>query len=163
MVRIEPPPAFSMSGSAAGGRNERVGGDVERKPEAVARRVREPALEVARVGEGDRVDREIELAAEGLCHLGEGLLEPFVGADVALADEWAPDRLCQVAHPFFDPLALVGERQLRAAGREPCAIAQAIERRLATPGRGRACRRRIRARGRSLFACLERGFCSLGT
>ena len=62
---------------------------------------------------------EIELAAEGLCHLGEGLLEPFVGADVALADEWAPDRLGQVAHPFFDPLALVGERQLRAAGREP--------------------------------------------
>ena len=122
-----------MRGSAAGGRNERVGGDVERKPEAVARRVREAPFEVARVREGDGVDEEVELAAEGLCHLGEGLLEPFVGANVALADERAPDGLGQVAHAFFDPLALVGERELRAAGRERCAIAQAIERRLATP------------------------------
>jgi len=102
----------------AGARDEGVGRDVQRDPEAVARRVGEAALEVARVRERDRVDEQVELAAERLGHPAERRVEALVRADVALADERARDRLREVAHGLLDALALVGERELRAAGRE---------------------------------------------
>ena len=86
MVMIEPPPAASISGSAEpGARDQRIGGHVEREPETVARRVREAALEVAGVREGDRVDEQVELAAERLGDLARRPVEVLVGADVARA------------------------------------------------------------------------------
>ena len=92
MVTIEPPPAASISGSAARAqRDERVGADVERNPEAVARRVDEAALEILGGGEGDRVDEEVEPAAERLADLGEDAGDVLVGADVARGDQRARD------------------------------------------------------------------------
>ena len=119
MVKIEPPPRglHERLGQPRGA-DERIGGDVEREPEAVARRVREAAFEVARVGEGDGVDEEIELTAEGLPDLREHALEPFVGADVALRHERARDRLRQLADTLLDPLALVGEGEARTSASE---------------------------------------------
>ena len=49
--------------------DERVGAHVERHPEAVARRVGEAALEILGGGERDRVDEQVELAAERLADL----------------------------------------------------------------------------------------------
>ena len=77
--------------SGAGGSHERVGRDVESEPEAIARGVGEAPLEIARVGEGDRVDEKIELPAEGLADLAEDACDLVVRADVALGHERAPD------------------------------------------------------------------------
>ena len=90
MVTIEPPPARlhqRLRGPRAG--DERVGGDVERQPEAVARRVGEAALEILGGRERDRVDEQVELAAEGLADLGEDARDVLVGAHVARGDERA--------------------------------------------------------------------------
>ncbi len=100
-------------------RDERVGADVERHPEALARGVCEAAFEILGGGEGDRVDEEVELAAEGLADLGEDPGDLLVGADVARGDERARDRLRELADVALDPLALEGERELRAAVGEP--------------------------------------------
>ena len=99
--------------------DERVGADVERHPEAVARRVGEAALEILRRREGDRVHEQVELPAERLAHLAEDARDVLVGADVALGDERASTELGELADALLDPLALVGERELRAALGEP--------------------------------------------
>ena len=120
MVRIEPPPRASISGSAArAARDERVGADVEGEPEAVARRVREAALEVLGRRERDRVDEDVEPAAERLPDLAEHAVDVLVGAHVALDHERAVDRLGEVADALLDALALVRERDLGALVGEP--------------------------------------------
>ena len=100
-------------------RDERVRADVEREPEAVARRVGEAALEILGGRERDRVDEDVELAAERLADLGEDARDVVVRADVARGDERGVDRGGELAHALLDPLALVGERELRAAVGEP--------------------------------------------
>ena len=95
-------------------RHERVGADVHRHPEPVTRRVGEAALEVLCRRERDRVDEAVEASAEHVCGRCEDAVEVGVGADVALADDVAADRLGQLAHALLDPLALVGERELGA-------------------------------------------------
>ena len=59
-------------------RDERVGGDVERKPETVARSVREAPFQVAGVGERDGMDEEVELALERLLHFREDPVNTLV-------------------------------------------------------------------------------------
>src|SRR2546421_6953102 len=96
-------------------RDERVGRDVERKPEAIARRVGEAPFEVLRGRERDRVHQDVEPAVEGLPHLVEDTREILVRADVALRHEPRADRLRQLADALLDPLALEREGKLRAA------------------------------------------------
>ena len=57
--------------------------------------------------------------AEGLADLGEDACDVLVGADVARGDERARDASGELADRGLDPLALVGEGELRAAGGEP--------------------------------------------
>ena len=99
--------------------HERVRADVDRQPEAVARRVREPALEILGRGERDGVDEEVETAVERLGHLREDARHVVVGAHVALGDERARDALRQLPHSALDALALVREGELGALVREP--------------------------------------------
>jgi hypothetical protein len=114
-------------------RDERVRADVDGHPEAVARRVDEAALEVLRGCEGDRVDEDVEPAAERLRDLAKDAREVVVGADVALRDE----RLSTVAarsRTFFSmrsPWYVNATLAPSVASR--FAIAHAIERWLATP------------------------------
>ena len=81
--------------------------------------VDEAALEVLRCRERDRVDEDVEPAAERVCHLREDPRDVVVGADVALGDERARDALGEVAHVLLDALALVGERDGRPLVGEP--------------------------------------------
>ena len=97
-----------------GARDERVGADVERQPEAVARRVGEAALEILGGRERDGVDEQVEPAAERLADLGEDARDVLVRADVALGHERRVDRLGELADALLDALALEGERELRA-------------------------------------------------
>jgi hypothetical protein len=60
-------------------------------------------------------------------------LDVLVRAHVALGDERAVDASGELADALLDPLALVGERELRALVGEALAIAHAIDRLLATP------------------------------
>ncbi len=62
---------------------------------------------------------QVEPAAEGLAHLAEDALEVLVGADVARRHERRAHRLRELADVLLDPLALVGERELRALVGEP--------------------------------------------
>ena len=62
---------------------------------------------------------QVEAAAEDLAHLPKDALDVLVGADVALGHERARDAVGEVAHALLDPLALVGERELRAALGQP--------------------------------------------
>ena len=78
------------------------------------RRVDEAALEILRCSEGDRVDEDVEPAAEGVRHLGEDTRDVVVGAHVALGDERALDGRREVAHVLLDALALVREGDGRA-------------------------------------------------
>ncbi len=98
--------------------DERVGADVESHPEAVARRVHEAPFQVLGGREGDRVDEDVEAAAEGLRYLGEDALDVVVRPDVALGDERARHGLGEVADALLDPLALVREGDLCALGGE---------------------------------------------
>ena len=61
------------------------------------------------------MDQQVELPAEGLPHLAEDTLEVLVGAHVAGGHERRVHRLRELAHALLDPLALVGEREARAA------------------------------------------------
>jgi hypothetical protein len=65
------------------------------------------------------VDEDVEPASEGVGDLGEDPVDVLVGADVAGGDEWAVDALGQIADARLDSLALEGEREPRAARREP--------------------------------------------
>jgi hypothetical protein len=103
----------------ASARDQGVGADVERQPEAVARSVDEAALEILGGGERDRVDEHVEAPSERLGHLGEDAGDVVVRADVALGDERALDALGQVAHVLLDPLALVREGDLGSLLGEP--------------------------------------------
>ena len=58
-----PPPRASISGlRAARERDERIGADVERQPEALARGLHERVGDVVAIGERDAVDEEVEPA-----------------------------------------------------------------------------------------------------
>ena len=119
MVRIDPPPAASISGSAApGGRHERVSRNVERKPEAVARGVGEASLEIACVGEGDRVDEEVELPPKTSPASPRTRATSSSERTSHSVTSGLPTESSQLADAFFDALALVGEGELCAAGRE---------------------------------------------
>ena len=65
------------------------------------------------------MDEDVEPAAEGLADFAEDTRDVLVRADVALRDERARDGLGEVAHVLLDPLALVGERDLRSLLGEP--------------------------------------------
>ena len=105
----------SMSGSARpGAGDERVGADVEREPEAVARRVGEAALEVLRGGEGDRVDEDVEPAAERLRDLGKTASTSSSERTSHSVTSGLETVLGELAHALLDPLALVREGELRA-------------------------------------------------
>ncbi len=99
--------------------DERVRADVDGEPEAVSRRVGEAPFEVLRRGERDGVDEDVEPAAEGIPDLGEDARDVIVRPDVALGHERARDGLGELADALLDPLALVGERELRALVGEP--------------------------------------------
>jgi hypothetical protein len=100
-------------------RDEGVGRDVDRHPEAFARRVGEAPFEVLGRREGDRVHEQVELAAPGGGDLGEDAVEIGVGAHVARRHQLRPHRGRQLAHVRLDPLALEGERELGPLVREP--------------------------------------------
>ena len=105
--------------------DERVRGDVDGHPEAVARRVDEAALEILRGRERDGVDEQVEAAAERLTGLGEDARNIVVRAHVALGDELRVDRLGELADALLDALALERERELgaflvEALGDRPC-------------------------------------------
>ena len=68
----------------------------------------------SRGGERDRVDEEVEAAAERLADLGEDAGDVVVGADVARGHERAGHGLGELADVLLDPVALEGERELRA-------------------------------------------------
>jgi hypothetical protein len=65
------------------------------------------------------VDEQVELPAERLADLVEDAFHVFVGTDVALRHVRARDRLRELADALLDPLALVGERELRSALGQP--------------------------------------------
>jgi hypothetical protein len=96
-------------------RNERVGADVQRQPEAVARRVGKAPFEIFRGRERNGVDEQVELPAECLPDLFEDTVHVVVGADVARRHEQARDRVGELADALLDAIALIGECQLRAA------------------------------------------------
>ena len=77
------------------------------------------------------MDEEVEPAAEHL-DLAEDPRQVVVRADVALGDEQAR-RSRRGRARSLDPLALIGEGDLRSSSARRRAIAHAIERRLATP------------------------------
>jgi hypothetical protein len=126
-VTIAPPPRARISGSAwraiatserLGGlraRDERIGADVDRHPEPVARRIGEATFEILRSGEGDGVDEDVELTVEGRADLSEHAREIVVRSHVALGDERGVDRARKVADALLDALALIGERESRTA------------------------------------------------
>ena len=68
----------------AGARHERVRADVEREPEAIARRIREPSFEILGRGKGDGVHEQVETAIESLSDLAKDPRHVLVRADVAL-------------------------------------------------------------------------------
>ena len=108
----------------AGGRDERVGADVDRHPEAVARRVGEAALEVLGGREGDRVDEQVELAVPAPRRpRGRRARRPRRSGRRTRSRAGA-DRAGELADVALDPLALEGEGELarprrRAAARSP--------------------------------------------
>src|SRR5262249_3715363 len=66
-----------------------------------------------------RVDEQVELPAERVADLAEDACQILVGADVALCHERARHGLRKLADALLDPLALVRERELRAAVCQP--------------------------------------------
>ena len=112
-----------LRGPRAG--DERVGGDVDGHPEAIARRVDEPAFQILRGSERDGVDEHVESPAECLPGLVEDTRDVRVGAYVALRHELRADRVGELADALLDPLALEGEGELGALvvqplGDRPC-------------------------------------------
>jgi hypothetical protein len=65
------------------------------------------------------VHQDVELPAEHVCHLAEDAVDRGVVAHVELGDERTRHRLGELAHVLLDPLALEGERHLRAALGQP--------------------------------------------
>ena len=94
-------------------RDEGVRADVDGHPEAVARRVDEPALEILGSGKRDGVDEDVEPSAKRVANLREHAREVVVGTHVALGDERTVDGRGEIADVLLDALALVGERHAR--------------------------------------------------
>jgi hypothetical protein len=120
MVRIAPPPAASIRGSARRAQATSEYAETStaiQKP--VARCVGEAALEILGGREGDRVDEQVELPTEGIPHLAEDAFEVFVGADVALGHERRVDRAGELTDALLDPLSLIRERERGTALGEP--------------------------------------------
>jgi hypothetical protein len=65
------------------------------------------------------VDEQVEPAVERLADLAEHARHVLVRADVARRDERAVDLRRELSDVRLDPLALEGEREPRAARREP--------------------------------------------
>src|SRR3954452_23788417 len=61
------------------------------------------------------MDKQVEAAVECLTLLVEDARHVLVRAHVTLGDERARDGARELTDAFLDPLALVGERELRAA------------------------------------------------
>jgi hypothetical protein len=61
------------------------------------------------------VDQQVELPAEDVRDLGEDACDILVGANVARRDEWASDRLAELADVSIDALALERVRGLSIA------------------------------------------------
>src|SRR3954452_13239887 len=102
-----------LRGARAG--YERVRADVDRHPEPVPGRVREPTFEVLGGGEGDRVHEQIELPAEGLARLRKHARDVVIRTHVAFGDERRIHGRGEVPHVLLDALALKSERELRSA------------------------------------------------
>src|SRR5918999_412865 len=87
--------------------DERVGADVDRQPEAVARRIGEAALEVLGGRERDRVHEHVEALGPEALDLAEDAGDVVVRAHVAGRYERRAHRACELADVPFDPLPLV--------------------------------------------------------
>src|SRR5215211_2966839 len=61
------------------------------------------------------MNEQVELAPERLPHFGENPLHVLVGANVALGQQRARDRLGQLPHTLLDPLALISEGERGSA------------------------------------------------
>ena len=126
-------PRFHQRLRRAGARDERIGADVEREPEVVARGVGEPAFEILGGGIGDRVDEQVEPSAERLPHLREHAGDVLVRADVARGDE-RTDTLPASSRTFSSMRSPWNVNASSAPSSASArAIDHAIERLLATP------------------------------
>ena len=115
-------------------RHQRVGADVEREREAVARRVDEPALEVLAPGEGQGVDEDVEPAVGRAPASRRPAAIWLVVLDVARLHERRADRLGQRPDALLDEALDRAEADRRALPRGArWAMPQAIEWSLATP------------------------------
>ena len=114
--------------------DERVGADVEREPEAVARRVGEAALEILGRREGDRVHEQVEPAAERLRRPRAKTRSTSSSERTSHSVTSGLDDRSASSRTFFSirsPWNVNASCAPSSASR--CAIAHAIERRFATP------------------------------
>ena len=125
-------PRLHQRRRAASQRDERVGTDVERELEALARRLHKGIGDVFAIGKCDAVDQKVEPAMI-LLNPGEDRVDFGVVLHVERQHErtWG-ERVGEFADMFFEP-ALVGEHEGSAGSAAACAIAQDSERLFATP------------------------------
>ncbi len=93
--------------------DERIGADVERDAEALARRLHERTGELGLRGERSAVDEKVEaaeLAIDCRCQVSDLL----IARNVARQDERILERRREIAHVLFEPLARIGQRKARA-------------------------------------------------
>ena len=97
----------------------------------LSRVVSAAAAELAAVGEGERVDDEVQPAPR-VAYLGEDLVDGCEIAHVAGDDDFGADRLGERMAPA-EGLALIGEGELAPWPASTRAMPHAIDRSLATP------------------------------
>ncbi len=113
---LPPPLLLHQRQRAARERDQRIGADVERQLEAVARRLDERIREVLAGRVRGAVDEEVE-AAERAVDLLEHARDLRVVGDVERKHQRIGEAFGEVAHVLFEPLALVRQRDARARGR----------------------------------------------
>ena len=103
----------------AGDRDERVGADVERDPEAVARRVREAPLEILGGANATEWTSEVELPPNASPTSSKTRATSSSERTSHSMTSGLPTESASSRTLPLDPLALVGERELRALLGEP--------------------------------------------
>ena len=112
-----PPPRRSISGTtAARQRDQRIGADVERDPETLARGLDERVRQLGLRRERRAVHEEIE-PAELAVERGGEVRDLLVARHVARQDQRVVELRGELADVFLEPLARIGQREARARPR----------------------------------------------
>src|SRR6185437_2814429 len=96
---------------------ERVAGDLEAPEEILALGIDIAAPELARIGEADGVDGEVE-PPPALVDGGKEAIEALFVGDIAIAHEVAADLLGERPHALAIGIALIRESEFRAMRRD---------------------------------------------